>query len=279
MSGLFGHLVKTFTDVNCIKKLTLNYSWSGTVLLNPKPKNIGPLAGKVRGIEKKIKWQYQTLVLQREELVVLPRGGQTGPRGEPVPCGSGLVRDVFTKLSGRAGAKALGNRPRLDSILTKLSEISSPGISPSLYDSTSTSNLNCLLQPHLIEITHRRDQHNPSGHSHHNIAALRNSMIRPETQPREKAKMVSLLKSLVDPRKNWFTRQHMKVVSQRLCHYDPEPSQAEMKVVAAYLLAVLGGKTTPTSEDLKDILPLVLRLMMIGFNFCFPKSRVTTSQS
>ncbi|KAM1428267.1 hypothetical protein ACFX1X_020589 [Malus domestica] len=27
-----------------------------------------------------------------------------------------------------------------------------------------------------------------------------------------------------------------------------------MKVVAAYLLAVLGGKTTPTSEDLKDIL-------------------------
>ncbi|TQD74296.1 hypothetical protein C1H46_040175 [Malus baccata] len=31
--------------------------------------------------------------------------------------------------------------------------------------------------------------------------------------------MVSLLKSLVDPRKNWFTRQHMKVVSQRLCHY------------------------------------------------------------
>ncbi|CAN6543363.1 unnamed protein product [Malus baccata var. baccata] len=104
-------------------------------------------------------------------------------------------------------------------------------------------------------------------------------MIRPETQPREKAKMVSLLKSLVDPRKNWFTRHHMKVVSQRLCHYDPEPSQAEMKVVAAYLLAVLGGKTTPTSEDLKDILPLVLRLMMIGFNFCFPKSRVTTSQS
>ncbi|TQD74297.1 hypothetical protein C1H46_040176 [Malus baccata] len=31
--------------------------------------------------------------------------------------------------------------------------------------------------------------------------------------------MVSLLKSLVDPRKNWFPRQHMKVVSQRLCHY------------------------------------------------------------
>ncbi|KAM0980698.1 hypothetical protein TB2_013617 [Malus domestica] len=28
---------------------------------------------------------------------------------------------------------------------------------------------------------------------------------------------------------------------------------AEMKVVAAYLLVVLGGKTTPTAEDLKDI--------------------------
>ncbi|CAN6577459.1 60S acidic ribosomal protein P2-2-like [Pyrus ussuriensis x Pyrus communis] len=27
-----------------------------------------------------------------------------------------------------------------------------------------------------------------------------------------------------------------------------------MKVVAAYLLAVLGGKTTPTAEDIKDIL-------------------------
>lgn len=27
-----------------------------------------------------------------------------------------------------------------------------------------------------------------------------------------------------------------------------------MKVVAAYLLAVLGGNTTPSAEDLKDIL-------------------------
>ncbi|CAL9026529.1 unnamed protein product, partial [Prunus brigantina] len=31
-------------------------------------------------------------------------------------------------------------------------------------------------------------------------------------------------------------------------------SRAEMKVVAAYLLAVLGGNTTPSAEDLKDIL-------------------------
>ncbi|RXH86790.1 hypothetical protein DVH24_022063 [Malus domestica] len=31
-------------------------------------------------------------------------------------------------------------------------------------------------------------------------------------------------------------------------------SQAEMKVEAAYLLAVLGGKTSPSAEDLKDIL-------------------------
>ncbi|PQM39547.1 60S acidic ribosomal protein P2B-like [Prunus yedoensis var. nudiflora] len=31
-------------------------------------------------------------------------------------------------------------------------------------------------------------------------------------------------------------------------------SQAEMKVVAAYLLAVLGGNTTPSAEDLKGIL-------------------------
>lgn len=29
---------------------------------------------------------------------------------------------------------------------------------------------------------------------------------------------------------------------------------AEMKVVAAYLLAVLGGNTTPSADDLKDIL-------------------------
>lgn len=29
---------------------------------------------------------------------------------------------------------------------------------------------------------------------------------------------------------------------------------AEMKVVAAYLLAVLGGNTTPSADDLKNIL-------------------------
>ncbi|VVA15083.1 PREDICTED: cytochrome [Prunus dulcis] len=31
--------------------------------------------------------------------------------------------------------------------------------------------------------------------------------------------MASFLQSLVDPRKNWFARQHMKAVSQRLRHY------------------------------------------------------------
>ncbi|CAN6581185.1 unnamed protein product [Malus baccata var. baccata] len=30
--------------------------------------------------------------------------------------------------------------------------------------------------------------------------------------------------------------------------------KAEMKVVAAYLLAMLGGKTVPSAEHLKDIL-------------------------
>ncbi|KAI4368719.1 hypothetical protein MLD38_017244 [Melastoma candidum] len=35
---------------------------------------------------------------------------------------------------------------------------------------------------------------------------------------------------------------------------NPPESQEEMKVVAAYLLAVLGGNTTPSADDLKDIL-------------------------
>ncbi|KAI4383759.1 hypothetical protein MLD38_009561 [Melastoma candidum] len=35
---------------------------------------------------------------------------------------------------------------------------------------------------------------------------------------------------------------------------NPHRLQGEMKVVAAYLLAVLGGNTTPSADDLKDIL-------------------------
>lgn len=36
-------------------------------------------------------------------------------------------------------------------------------------------------------------------------------------------------------------------------HLNPS-LQGKMKVIAAYLLAVLGGNTTPTADDLKDIL-------------------------
>ncbi|RXH76253.1 hypothetical protein DVH24_019141 [Malus domestica] len=43
-------------------------------------------------------------------------------------------------------------------------------------------------------------------------------------------------------------------LSLSCCVWIGEIAIAEMKVVAAYLLAVLGGKTTPTAEDLKDIL-------------------------
>ncbi|KAH0977492.1 hypothetical protein GBA52_027211 [Prunus armeniaca] len=60
----------------------------------------------------------------------------------------------------------------------------------------------------------------------------------------------------------------------------------EMKVVAAYLLAVLGGKTSPSAADLKDILGsapvlehltskerLELRPMVTGLSCCCLKSR------
>ncbi|RXH81549.1 hypothetical protein DVH24_034970 [Malus domestica] len=50
---------------------------------------------------------------------------------------------------------------------------------------------------------------------------------------------------------------HLRLIFQPTRISNPKAeitARAEMKVVAAYLLAVLGGKTTPTAEDIKDIL-------------------------
>ena len=43
-----------------------------------------------------------------------------------------------------------------------------------------------------------------------------------------------------------------------------------MKVIAAYLLAILGGKTTPSAEDLKDILGSGTHHLHFSYNFGLP---------
>ncbi|XP_061340250.1 large ribosomal subunit protein P2z-like isoform X2 [Gastrolobium bilobum] len=40
-----------------------------------------------------------------------------------------------------------------------------------------------------------------------------------------------------------------------------------MKVIAAYLLAVLGGNTTPSADDLKDILGSGIPFLILNFQF------------
>ncbi|KAL6145628.1 hypothetical protein ACLB2K_056314 [Fragaria x ananassa] len=94
-------------------------------------------------------------------------------------------------------------------------------------------------------------------------------LIRPEPGPETREVQLETLKA-----KKTLAAPHKSSISGLRCFISHPPaaytlpsshssrsraslSRSKMKVIAAYLLAVLGGKTSPTAEDIKTILGAV----------------------